>query len=373
MPLEEIIKIIEEIQKLEKTCGLECFNRNRKIEDLLAQFGQIADAMFLVEENEANIGEFAKVYQEGLVSAVAMSEILIRLKLDQSPVGVRIEKWLKENDLHGYLMYVGNISSHYDFKGKLDWLKRNDEYFAEKREYIRRLVRQKYRTAMEDSPFHGKGVVYTVITGGYDRIHEPLYVNNELDYICFTDDSSMKSDVWKIVCIEDDMGLDSVHLQRYHKFFPHKVLEGYDYSIYLDGKNQIAGDLIEYIELYSGKQGMLCFPHPLREKLYQEIEEVAKLGKGNAEAMKAQVDHYREIGYDDSVPIIESCALVRSHHDEPLKLVMNDWWEEVCTRTHRDQLSIGYVCWKNRYTFDLCELNIYDNPYIKEVGHLKRN
>jgi hypothetical protein len=108
------------------------------------------------------------------------------------------------------------------------------------------------------------------------------------------------------------------------------------------------------------------------KNLLQEISEVSKLGRGNEEAMTKQVNHYLAVGYDNSVPIIECCVLVRSHNDEALKKVMSDWWYEINTCTHRDQLSIGYVCWKNDYQFDICELNIYGNPYIKEIGHLKK-
>lgn len=372
MPIEELIKLVERIKELEKACGQESFKRNEGIETLLEQFSQIVDALFLVEEDEANIGEFAKLYNKGLVSAEAMSEILLGLELSEAPVRDRIERWLKENDKKGYLMFLGCIEARNDSRQQLVGLKRNDDFFAERREYIRKLVREKYRKKPEATPFKGKGVIYTVITGGYDRLHEPKVVNKDLDYICFTDDRSMKSETWKIVQIEDGMGLDSVHLQRYYKIFPQEVLKEYDYSIYIDGKNEIAGDLQEFIEFYSGQQSMLCFPHPLRENLIQEVEEVARLGKADAGEMKRQLDQYKDLGYDFSVPIIESCVLVRSHHDEALKGVMSDWWEELNTRTHRDQLSIGYVCWKNKYQFDLCELNIYDNPYVKEIGHLKR-
>ena len=372
MPLEEILKLIEEIKRLEAISGQDSFRRNKGMEELLEQFERILDALFSVEEDENNIHEFAELYKDNQVSAEAISEILFGLGLSEAPVRDRIEKWLEVNDRRGYLMFVGNISSRQNIRGQLLSLKRYDDYVKQRMEYVRKVVRDRYKTKADDSPFCGRGVVYTVITGGYDKLHEPLFVNHDLDYICFTDDKSVRSDVWKIQYLDDDMGLDKVRLQRYHKFFPYDLLDQYDYSIYVDGKNQITGDLVEYIEYYSRKSGMLCFPHPLRESLYQEIDEVAKLGKANANEMKKQVDHYFELGYDNSVPIIESCLLVRSHNDEALRQVMNDWWIELNSWTHRDQLSFGYVCWKNNYQFDLCELNIYDNLYIKEIGHLKK-
>lgn len=43
---------------------------------------------------------------------------------------------------------------------------------------------------------HGKGAVYTVITGIYDALKEPAYVSPEFDYICFTDNRELKYSIW---------------------------------------------------------------------------------------------------------------------------------------------------------------------------------
>ena len=42
-------------------------------------------------------------------------------------------------------------------------------------------------------------VVYTCITGAYDTLRQPLATRPDWDYICFTDNSSEKSDgVWQL-------------------------------------------------------------------------------------------------------------------------------------------------------------------------------
>ena len=67
--------------------------------------------------------------------------------------------------------------------------------------------------------------------------------------------------------------------------------------------------------------------------------------------------------------MVDTACLVRANRDPILRKVMEDWWKEVRDRTFRDQLSFGYICWKNKYEFDLCELYVYDNPYLKVKAH----
>lgn len=43
-----------------------------------------------------------------------------------------------------------------------------------------------------------KKVIYTCITGGYEQLREPSFVNDDFDYICFADNESIKSNVWQI-------------------------------------------------------------------------------------------------------------------------------------------------------------------------------
>lgn len=179
--------------------------------------------------------------------------------------------------------------------------------------------------------FQGRGVVYTVITGGYDVLREPEYVDKELDYICFTDNRELHSDIWKIRVIENAENLDNTRLARKHKILCHRFLPEYDYSVYVDGKIQIMGNLKAYIEKYSKGSAMLCFPHHVRQCAYEEAQICIVLGLDDEELIKKQMEGYRQ---------------------------------EVRSKSRRDQLSLGYVCWKNDFYYDICDLFIYQNEYI---------
>ena len=51
--------------------------------------------------------------------------------------------------------------------------------------------------------------VYSCITGNYDNIIDYKTKDKNIDYILFTNDSSIKSDFWNIVYIDND-SLDNI-------------------------------------------------------------------------------------------------------------------------------------------------------------------
>ncbi len=221
-----------------------------------------------------------------------------------------------------------------------------------------------FQSSLGTVAFEGKGVIYMVITGNYDALREPDYIDPAFDYICFTDSRELHSDVWDIRYIENPEGLDLVRLARKHKILCHQYLKGYDYSIYVDGKMQIIGSLKDYIRKYSKGSPMLCFPHCQRKCAYDEADICARIGKDAAEIIYRQMERYKKEGYPEHNGLIDSACLVRRHDDEQLQKVMECWWEEVSGGSRRDQLSIGYACWKNDFHYDLCDLFAEKNEYI---------
>lgn len=218
-------------------------------------------------------------------------------------------------------------------------------------------------------PFSGRGVIYSAVTGGYDRINEPLYVNPELDYILFTDDPSIRSDIWQIRLIHNMEKLDNTRLARKIKILGHQYLEDYDYSIWVDGKMAITGDLQELAWSYRGSQPMLCFNHPAYDCIYEEQERCTEINKDDPILMSTQMERYRGEGYPAHNGLIESAILVRELKDDRVVRLMEAWWQEILHASKRDQLSFNYVCWKNDFVYDSTDLYVYGNKYIKLYGH----
>lgn len=240
-----------------------------------------------------------------------------------------------------------------------------DEFEEIFRENAREIyLRYKPAAADNTRAFCGRGVVYTVITGNYDDLNEPEFVNPDFDYICFTDNRKLRSEIWKMRVIDNENHLDMTRLARRYKIMCSEYLPEYDYSIYIDGKIQIRGDLKDYIKKYSAGRPMLCFPHFLRTCAYEEAEACIAVHKDDPGIITAQMEGYREAGFPENYGMIDSACLVREHHNAALNKVLEDWWHEVREKSKRDQLSIEYACWKNNFQHDLCDLYIYQNRYI---------
>ena len=213
-----------------------------------------------------------------------------------------------------------------------------------------------------------KIIIYTSITGGYDDLHEPLFVDGGVTYVCFTDNRDIRSDVWQIEYIQDD-GLDSMHLAKKVKLFPHLYIKGYETSVWVDGKLGIQGDLREYIHLYEKDKPMLCFPHYERSCIYEEAGTCLHYKKGDKETIIRQMSDYYRKGYPVDNGLYEMACIVRRHEDELVKKVMSDWDREIARYSHRDQVSFPVACYDNDFLPDICNLDIHKNKWLKVYTH----
>ncbi len=230
-------------------------------------------------------------------------------------------------------------------------------------------VRNIYHTRyhQESDRFKGKGVVYSAITGGYDQINEPAFVSDGVDYVMLTDAIPEEySGLWNMRLIDNPQKLSAPMLARWAKMHPTVLFPDYDWSVWVDGKLRIKGDIRKYIDVYAGKEGMLCFPHYSATTIEDEAIAVVGHGKADKDELDRQIATYRKAGYKGKGFIVETAVLLRDHHDEALGKVMEDWWEELCAyKHHRDQMSFDYACRKNNYEYDLNDLLIYGNPWFE--------
>ncbi|MBO4456426.1 MAG: DUF616 domain-containing protein [Butyrivibrio sp.] len=255
-------------------------------------------------------------------------------------------------------------------KSAYDEIKKKNEQIENVMEYVDQInhIRTKYhmRYSEPSDRFEGKGVVYTVITGDYDHIREPETGESGLSYILLTDkEKPGYTGKWEVRLIDNPENLDSVRFSRYPKMLPHIFFPDYDYSVYVDGSIVIKKDMRSFIDTYRRDSGMLCFPHFSSNSIEDEAELLVERGKADKEVLDKQIEDYKKSGYSSRGYIAELGCIVRDHRDEALKKVMQDWWDEYMAYDHkRDQMSFDYVCQKNNYIYDLCDLSVYVNPWF---------
>lgn len=213
-------------------------------------------------------------------------------------------------------------------------------------------------------------VIYTANIGQYDTLREPQFVSDDIDYVCFTDDVDFHSEVWQVrPLVWDDSQLTNRLKSKKHKLFAHLLFPEYERSIWIDSSAWIKKDLRRYAEVYMKESDMLCFPHPERNCLYGEGWDCIKNRVDRKDVILKQMDRYRADGYPSDNGLIVSACMVRHHMEGSVIKVMEDWWEEISGNSIRDQISFPYVCWKNKFIYDLCDLDPTENEYYELCHH----
>ena len=219
-----------------------------------------------------------------------------------------------------------------------------------------------------------KKVIYTAITGNYDKLKEPKVVTEGFDYVCFTDNVKLKSPVWKILPITNPEGLDNTRLARKIKILCNSILKEYDLSIWIDGSVLIDCDLNNFIDVNYHGEDIVVPSNPYRSCVYEEADECIKLKKDSQDIIKKQMEDYKSEGYPEENGLVGTRLMIRNHRSKKVEEFMNSWWNEVNLKSKRDQLSFNFVLWKHPLSVKYLNFKKILSTYFKlnfSQPHLK--
>jgi len=214
-------------------------------------------------------------------------------------------------------------------------------------------------------------VVYTSIFGGYDEIIKQNLPGG-WDWKCFSEENSLS------------LYTDNNRNAKRFKVLPHRYLQNYEYSIFIDGNMTIRGDVNKLVDKYLSNSNVAFFSHDnnfldSRNCAYREAQTIFKLGeknmnltpergnlnyKDNLELIKNQMERYSMVGYPKDNGLITGMVILRRHNEKDCIEVMEDWWTEIKYNSKRDQLSFNYVAWKNDLKFNYIDGDSRDNEYF---------
>lgn len=214
---------------------------------------------------------------------------------------------------------------------------------------------------MVDDIKSSKIAIYTAFTGDYDQLKDPDFIDNNCDYICFTDNPDLESDVWSIKLMDDSL-LDDNRKAKQYKVFPNKYLPDYDYSLWIDGTFKIIGSIREYIYKYINSP-MLLVVHPERDCIFDEAESSIQFPRYSKYLIYKQVDYYRAQGMPKNYGLPSLGVIFRKHNNSKVMNLMNQWWEEIINFSNQDQLSLTYLMWKNKFHPSIAKEFIWINDY----------
>ena len=187
-------------------------------------------------------------------------------------------------------------------------------------------------------------VVYTAITDNYDVSMEPIYPDQGVDFVCFTDNRSQVKGVWKARDLPD---FESSRDKFNHvKILPHEYLAEYDISIWIDGKLWLTGDVNDIVEVEDSV--IVTRQQPHYDCIYDQAEGVVIEGLADPDVVKNYISRLRNEGFPENYGSSDVSLLIRRHNDQHVRAVMNTWWDEYRKGPNRTQLTFEYALWKHK-------------------------
>ena len=219
-----------------------------------------------------------------------------------------------------------------------------------------------------------KCVVYTAIYGEKDTLKDPLVINPNVDYLCFTDNKNIKSNVWKIIH-HPAIHTNPVRSAKIFKVKPHEFLSDYDISLWVDANFLIKTDLQTFFQKsdFLSKAGMMLFQHDQgRNCIYDEANTIMQDRKDDPALVTAQMNKYREEKFPPQHGLSANSIMLKKHNDSAIIALGDKWWSEIQQYSRRDQLSLYYCIWKldiRHYLLKFPRYNIRNNEWFCWMPH----
>lgn len=216
-----------------------------------------------------------------------------------------------------------------------------------------------------------KFVIYTALFGDYDDLIDPKEKYDGCDFICFTDQEHLVSNIWDIRVVKDSR-LSRNMMNRQYKILPHIFLSDYEFSLYLDANIKLNENPVTLRNKYliENNNNFVMPKHFLRDCIYEEAKECVVLKKSSYLPTKSQMSKYKKDEFPAHFGLGENNILLRRHNELSVIKIMNEWWDEINNETQRDQLSLAYIMWKNKMTFSFMAENARGNsPYFEYFYH----
>jgi hypothetical protein len=180
-------------------------------------------------------------------------------------------------------------------------------------------------------------IIYSTLFGATDDLKEPKKVTPGWDYVLYTDDATLKSDIWDIRLVESG---DPRKTSRYYKTHPPEA----NLTIYLDATFEIKGDLDKFA--LSKTDGIWLNSHPQRQCAYEEFEVITSKELDKKDVIDKSILRYRAEGFPEQWGLWRCGIIVRDGRNPLVQKFNETWWKEIETGSWRDQPSFAYTSWK---------------------------
>ncbi len=254
-------------------------------------------------------------------------------------------------DLTTFYISHGNKMGHLPNKNYLNF-EQKDEIFRGRRKPFG-MMKDKFELD-EEKEVIKRSIIYTCISNDYDELLQHPYIMNGWEYICFTDNKELlvEGNVghWKIEKFQKKFD-NPTFVNRWHKLMPHRFLEDFNRSIYIDANVTIDSKYIfDCIE--DERENLLVPHHFTRFCVFQEIAALLNSSRYSSE-VKEKVIKYKKFlqmtFFPEHVGLSENNIIFRYHNKSVITELMEMTWFIFLNYAPRDQLALPYAIWKKQY------------------------
>lgn len=192
--------------------------------------------------------------------------------------------------------------------------------------------------------------VYTFNFGDYDELKPPAIITPGWDYICFTDDAGLRSDIWDVRLSyrsAEDRHLDNKRFAMKHNILVHQYLLGYDFSVSLGAQIKVNCNLDQLMREHFRASDDLMLVFWKDDCVYDEADGCKQRLTDDPERIDEHMRRYRAAGYPARNGLYMSGIIARWHNRARVRALCELWWQEYMQGSRRDQLSLTYAIWKS--------------------------
>jgi hypothetical protein len=163
--------------------------------------------------------------------------------------------------------------------------------------------------------------------------------------------------------VDDMMNLPPAIASRRYKLCPQGPLSDYDLTIYLDNRSALKPNAIQRLKEVEAPFSL--FRHHQRDCVYREGKACRRNKVIDKKRLDRQIARYRQAGLPRNSGLFCGTFLVRKRIEGQLADFTHAWVEHFLHYSERDQISLGYLAWRQKYEFGILDGNLADNPFMR--------
>jgi Protein of unknown function (DUF616) len=185
-----------------------------------------------------------------------------------------------------------------------------------------------------------KRAVFTALLGDYEElINQPTAESSKVDFICFTNNSDLRSTSWKLHPVDPILPLDMVRSQRALKIRGHEILAEYDEVLYIDNSVFLRQDPAVILDAWLENHDYAVARHSVRETVIDEFDQIIALHYDDPNRVNEQLLHYVELFPEVLFERPYWNGMSARRNTPEVAAMMSTWFDHVLRYSRRDQLS----------------------------------